>query len=144
MYGISQNSDTKDYIMVFHEGIYCEKCGKKYTNKWCKPCQMNNLKKNFTIWTSGNKIIDDHIQEMQSKFNQYNDIVFEWIPYKQFNDIREIGKDDFAVVYSAIWKNGPLVYDDDKKEYARNKNIVVNLKCLYNSQDITNEFINEV
>src|SRR2546430_11081192 len=70
---------------------FCNKCGEKYTivnYKWCKPCQIDNLKGNFT--TSGNETIDNFIQEMQLKIDKYNDIVFEWIPYNQFSDIKEM------------------------------------------------------
>src|SRR5688572_27714641 len=106
--------------MVFPIKDLCKKCGEKYTNaeyKWCKPCQINNLKGNFKNWTSRNEKIDELIQEMQLKINQYNNIVFEWIPYNQFSDIKEIGRGGFAKVYSAIWKDGPLEYDwNDKKE----------------------------
>ncbi|EXX71020.1 kinase-like domain-containing protein [Rhizophagus irregularis DAOM 181602=DAOM 197198] len=48
---------------------------------------------------------------MQSKINTYNDIVFEWIPYNQFINIKEIGEGGFAKVYLAIWKDGPLQYN---------------------------------
>ena len=47
---------------------------------------------------------------MQLNIDNYHDIVFEWIPYNQFNDIKEIGKSDFITVYSAIWRDGPLRY----------------------------------
>ena len=83
----------------------CERCGEKYTDdfyKWCKPCLINYLKKNFTNWTSGNEKIDDFIQEMQLKIDKYYDKVFEWILYNQFSNIKEIGKDDFTTLYSAI------------------------------------------
>ena len=124
----------------------CKKCGKEYTglfNKWCKPCQIDNLKGNFTNWTSGNEKIDNFIQKMQLKINEWNDIVFEWIPYNQFSDIKEIGRGGFATVYSAIWKDGPLKWNYVDK-YTRKSNYKVALKCLHNSQDITNEFLNEV
>src|SRR3954452_4917481 len=124
---------------------YCKNCGEEYTNisrHWCKPCQIENLKGNFTNWTSGNEKIDELIQEMQLKVNKWNDIVFEWIPYNQFSDIEEIGRGGFATVYSAIWKDGPLKYD--YKQYTRKSNQKVALKCLHNSQNITNEFLNEV
>ena len=97
------------------------------------------------IYYSGNKKIDDLIQEMHLKINGTNNVVFEWIPYNQFNDIKEIGKGDFATVNSAIWKDGPLNYDTYYKEYKRNSiSTKVTLKCLHNSQIITNEFLNEV
>uniref|UniRef100_U9U181 Protein kinase domain-containing protein n=3 Tax=Rhizophagus irregularis TaxID=588596 RepID=U9U181_RHIID len=147
IYGISQDSDTNNFIIVFLNGYYCEKCGKKYTNikyKWCKPCQINNLKNNFTIWTSGNKKIDNLIQETQLKIDHPYKMGLEWIPYNQFSNINEIKKIDSTTVYSAIWKDGPLNYDSNKYEYIRSQNTKVNLKCLHNSQNIINEFLNEV
>ena len=124
----------------------CNNCGEEYTDinyKWCKPCQTNNLKENFTNWTSGNKKIDGFIQDMQLKINKYSDIIFEWIPYNQFSDIKEIGRGGL-VTDSTIWKDGPLRYDGDNKEYAKYSNYKVVLKCLHNSQNITDEFLNEV
>jgi hypothetical protein len=69
-------------------------------------------------------------------------MIFEWIPYDQFNDIKEIGKGGFSTVYSAIWKNGLLSYIGS--EWRRIPNTRVALKCLYNSCDSLDEFINEV
>ena len=94
--------------MVIDEDGFCKNCGEKYTDmyfKWCKPCQADNLKENFTNWTSGNEKIDNFIQEIQLKINEPNSIIFEWIPYNQFNKIKKIGKGDFITVYSATWKN---------------------------------------
>src|SRR3954447_26574984 len=118
----------------------CKNC-EGYTDsfeKWCKPCQINFLKGNFANWTSGNKKIDGFIQEMQLKIDKYNDIVFEWMPYDQFSSIKEIGRGGFATVYSAIWKDGPLKYEYHNREYTRQSNYKVALKCLHNSQNITN------
>ncbi|CAB5393106.1 unnamed protein product [Rhizophagus irregularis] len=145
LYGISQNSDTKDYILVLRNK-YCNKCGECFINKyniWCKSCQINDLEKNFINWTSGNEKINNSIQEMQLEINYYYDTIVEWIPYDQFNDIKELGKDEFATIYSAIWKDGPLQYDENKYEYIRRQGTKVNLK-LYNTQNITSEFLNKV
>ena len=81
---------------------------------------------------------------LQLKINSPWNIMFEWIPYSQFNNIKEISNDSFATTYSAIWKDGPLYYSDIEKEYTRNQNKKVALKCLYNSQNFTDEFSNEV
>ena len=91
-----------------------------------------------------NKKIDNLIQKMHLKINSKNDIVFEWIPYNQFDNIEEISKGDFATIYSATWKNGPLYYDDYYKVYIRKSDKKISLKCLHNSQNITNEFLDEV
>ena len=114
VYGISQNPDTSDYILV-----------------------QNNY-----IWRSGNEKIDDFIQERQLNINYY-DVVFEWIPYNQFYEIRETGKNGSITVYSAIWRNGPLHYDYDY-DYTRDSNKEVALKCLDNLQNPVDSLINEV
>jgi hypothetical protein len=128
------------------EDEYCEKCGKKYTNiyhNWCRPCQINYLKNDFTNWTSGNENIDNFIREMQLKIEYPGDIIFEWIPYDQFNDIKEVGKGGFATIYSAIWKDNLLCWSE--KGYTRNNsNTKVALKCLNNSQSFTSKLLNEV
>jgi serine/threonine protein kinase len=82
---------------------------------------------------------------MQLEICNYKDIIIEWIPYDQFNNIKEIGKGGFATVYSATWMDGPLECDKfDKIELKRRPGRKVALKCLNNSQNITNEFLNEV
>jgi hypothetical protein len=148
MYGISKYPNTNNYLIVFKKYFkesFCEKCRNIYTDaqsKWCRSCQIDYLRQNFTSWTSENKRIDNFIQGMQLKINKPNDIMFEWISYNQFNNIKEIGKGGFAIVYSAIWEDGPLHYDWNK--YTRESNQKVALKCLNNSQNITDEFLNEV
>uniref|UniRef100_U9T5F0 Protein kinase domain-containing protein n=1 Tax=Rhizophagus irregularis (strain DAOM 181602 / DAOM 197198 / MUCL 43194) TaxID=747089 RepID=U9T5F0_RHIID len=90
-------------------------------------------------WTSGNEKIDKFIQERQLNTNFYNDVVFEWIPYNQFNEIKETGKNGSITVYSAIWRNGPLYYN----KYTRDSNKEVALKCLHNLQNPVDFLINE-
>ena len=122
----------------------CKQCGNKYTYewlKWCKPCEINNLEKNFTKWTSGNEQIDDFIQRRQLEIN-YTDVLFEWVSYDQFNDVKEIGKSDLTSIYSAVWRNGPLYYNNG--EWMRKSDEKVALKCFCNSQNITDELLNEV
>ncbi|PKY52726.1 hypothetical protein RhiirA4_470542, partial [Rhizophagus irregularis] len=117
-------------------------CMIKYINiiyKWRRPYRINYIKKNFKIWTSGNKKIDDFIQKVQLKINIWNDTVFEWIPYNKFDDIKEIGKSGYSSVYSATWKDGPLYYDNNSKEWIRKSDKKVILKCL-----MISEFLNVV
>ncbi|CAB5369467.1 unnamed protein product [Rhizophagus irregularis] len=165
IFGISQNPDTKSYIMVLQDkGYYCILCKRKeiYTGKnykWCKQCEINKLRKNFTNWISGNEKIDSYIQEKQLEVSYYNDTIVEWIPYNQFNDIKEIGTHDLITVYSAKWKDGPLVYDKNIGKYKRNPDELVRLKCslfkqesltfferllLLFKENTTNEFLNKV
>ncbi|PKY50921.1 hypothetical protein RhiirA4_467682 [Rhizophagus irregularis] len=124
----------------------CKECSKQYTNvkyKWCKPCKINCLKNNFTNWTSGNEKIDGFIQETQLQVNVYNDIIFEWLPFNQFCNIKKIGKGNFTMtVFSAIWKNGPLNYDYNKMELKRMFNKNVSLNFLQNMS--VDEFLTKV
>ena len=72
-------------------------------------------------------------------------MVFEWIPYNQFSDIKEISRGGFATVYSAIWKGGPLeYYSSISEEYKRKSDYTISLKCLHNSSQNINEFLNKV
>jgi hypothetical protein len=105
------------------------------------------------IWTSGNEKIDKFIQEKQLKIKDHNDVVFEWIPYNQFNEIKETGRNDLITVYSAIWKDGPLYkknakyllnYYNSNNKYTRDSNKEVALKCLHNSTNPIEFVINEV
>ena len=97
------------------------------------------------MWTSGNEKIDDFIQERQLKINNDDDIVFEWIPYNQFNEIKETEKNGLITVYSALWKDGPLYKKHQQdKNYTRDSNKKVALKYLYNLQESIDSLIDEV
>ena len=88
---------------------------------------------------------------MQLETHYYGYMVFEWIPYNQFNEIKETGKNDLITVYSAIWKDGPLIYNDGQlyyqgrdEEYTRNSNEKVALKCLHKTRNPIKFLIDEV
>ncbi|CAB5390787.1 unnamed protein product [Rhizophagus irregularis] len=104
---------------------------------------LKYLEANFTYWTSGNEKIDDFIQERQLKINNYDDIVLEWIPYDQFNEIKETGKNGSVTIYSAIWKDGPLLKEYEWSDYTRDLNKEVALKYLYGSQESIDSLIND-
>jgi hypothetical protein len=119
LFGISQNPDTSDYILV----------------------QNNHINLN---WISGNEKIDNFIQERLLNTTSYYGVVFEWIPYNQFNEIKETSKNGSITVYSAMWKNGPLFYNEQYTKYTRDLNKEVALKCLHNLQNPVDSLINEV
>jgi hypothetical protein len=105
-------NNIMSYSNKYDENDVSKRCGNYMPSGWCKLCQINNLKNNFTNWTSGNETIDNLIQEMQLNINNQNNIV-EWILYDQFYDIKELGKDELTTTYLAIWKNGPLRHNYD-------------------------------
>jgi hypothetical protein len=67
-------------------------------------------------------------------------VIFEWIPYNQIYEIKETGKNGSITAYSAIWKDGPLLYSN----YERDPNKKVVLKYLHNSHSTIEFVINEV
>ncbi|CAB5375071.1 unnamed protein product [Rhizophagus irregularis] len=72
------------------------------------------------------------------KLNNYDDIIFEWIPYNQFINIKEKNKGSFAALYYSKRKDGSLqYYDIDSFE-------TIALKCFYDKPNIINEFLNEI
>jgi hypothetical protein len=106
-------------------------------------CQINCLKNNFTNWTSENETIDDLIRKTHLQINGCNDIIFEWIPYNQFENIKKISKGNFTTkIFSAIWKNGPLNFNCNKMELNRIPDRNVFLKYLQNIN--INEFLTKV
>jgi hypothetical protein len=120
--------------------------------RWCSKLHLRSyLKDNFSSWSSENEEIDDFIQEMQLKTNKKDGVVFEWVPYDQFKEFKEIGKGGFATVYSAIWKDGPLCCDGSNKndpkyfdgKWERLDHETVALKCLDNCTKISKRFLNE-
>ncbi|GES86573.1 kinase-like domain-containing protein [Rhizophagus clarus] len=221
IYGISQNLDTMGYIMVFGD-LYknnCKNCGEIYMDvdyEWCKLCQINRLKDDFTNWSSENeeivkksswvlkifmtkylngypiwevgplyynendkKLIREFDEKValkclynsQNKIDEFLSEVKTYLSDNKDKDIPHIygisqnpdskdyimvlqdgyceqcGQGGFSIIYSAIWKDGPLVYnnyDYEKRGYERIPNKKVALKCLFNSQNITLEFLNEI
>ncbi|EXX56421.1 hypothetical protein RirG_216370 [Rhizophagus irregularis DAOM 197198w] len=107
--------------------------------------RVEYLKDNFKNWTSGNGRIDNFIQEVQLKTEYFgDDIVFEWIPYNQFYEIKETSKNLAITLYSVIWRDGPLDWNKQDNKYARVPNKKVALKRLHYSQNHINFVINEV
>uniref|UniRef100_U9U9I0 Protein kinase domain-containing protein n=1 Tax=Rhizophagus irregularis (strain DAOM 181602 / DAOM 197198 / MUCL 43194) TaxID=747089 RepID=U9U9I0_RHIID len=120
LYGISQNPNTNEYILVQNYSI------------------------NLINWMSRNEKIDNFIQDIQLKINYYSDVIFEWIPYNQFNEIRMTGKNGSITVYSALWNDGPLHYNKKYSNYTRDSNRKVALRCLHGSKNIVEFVINAV
>jgi len=95
-----------------------------YFDKYCERCDKQYTVMEFK-WCESCQTCEDG-KQIDVIVNNYKELV--WIPYNELTDIKEIGKGGFATVYSAIWKN--------------NKKVA--LKCLYNSQNIINNILNEV
>ena len=117
----------------------CNECKQpKNNHNWCRTCVFQ---RNFKNWTSGNDDVDKFIQNTQFKANGRLKIV-EWIEHDRFENIEYLAKGGFGTVFKAIWKDGPLVNNDEKLKIKEKTEVA--LKCLHNSQDITTEFLKEV
>ncbi|RHZ60301.1 hypothetical protein Glove_355g70 [Diversispora epigaea] len=142
---ISDKPDTEETPKVNYKdyGI-CEECGNENTDEeWCLQCNSQHFQQNFGNWTSGNKDIDEIIQESQSNCINYLSFI-EWIPYSKFENIKYIDKGGFGKIYSATWKEGNILkWNLQQKQWERIYEKKVALKSLNNSQNITTGFLNE-
>ena len=58
----------------------CEECSQPNTgHKWCQSCNSKHFQQDFNKWTSGNKEIDEFIQNFQLNATCYEEVL-EWIP----------------------------------------------------------------
>ncbi|CAB4431325.1 unnamed protein product [Rhizophagus irregularis] len=123
----------------------CGECNEPGTGvKWCQPCNAKRFRDNFKNWTSGNKDIDEFIQQSQLNAVHYKKYL-EWIPFENFQDIVYITRGGFGKIYSAEWPGGYIEYWDIKNQkWKRFGNTKVALKSLDNSSCISAEFLDEI
>ena len=129
----------------------CKECKQPKTgyNQWCQSCYGKRFQQNFQNWTSGNHDIDELIQRTQLDAKNERKIL-EWIEYDRFENIEYLAKGGFGTTYKATWKDGYITnWDSENNQWKRHipygkEDLPVALKCLHNSQDITDEFLREV
>jgi hypothetical protein len=123
----------------------CGECNEPGTGEyWCQPCNAKRLKENFKNWTSGNKNIDELIQQSQID-SLWNLKCLEWIPFEKFENVTYLTRGGFSKIYSADWPEGNIYYwDIENQEWIRESDIKVVLKSLDNSSNISSDFLNEV
>src|ERR1041384_1914854 len=110
---------------------------------WCKECVPSCL---IEGWSSGNSEIDNFIKD--TIYNvKYQSKKLEWVPFDRFEDIKQIGEGGFAKVYSAKWIDGQANYErqvDGSWKKSEPKPIIVALKRLNGSQNMSPDYLNEV
>ena len=109
----------------------------------CLTCRPKHFQKNFNKWTSGNEVIDKLIQDNQFLAKRYG--LLEWIPYNKFTNIKYIAEGGFAKVHSATWIDGQIKkWSQFSNDWRRDGSMTIALKVLNNSENISEDFLNEV
>ncbi|GBB85343.1 hypothetical protein RclHR1_01190019 [Rhizophagus clarus] len=123
----------------------CGECNEPGTGQnWCQPCNAKRFKDNFENWTSGNKVIDEFIQQSQLNAVYYAKCL-EWIPFEKFQNITYIAEGGFGKIYSAELPEGVIEYwDIENQKWNRFIFDKYALKSLKNSSDICPDFLNEI
>ncbi|GBC10659.1 hypothetical protein RclHR1_09800003 [Rhizophagus clarus] len=122
----------------------CEFCNQKcLAITYCEYCIQNYLKANFSNWTSGNNDIDNLIQRCQIE-SLVPDMIIEWIPYNNLQNIKYLTKGGFSEIYTATWINGGyLEWDSKKQQLIKFGNYNVVLKELENVESATRSWFEE-
>src|SRR5688572_25450504 len=117
----------------------CPTCNRHNTSySWCQLCDPKLLTEG---WTSGNETLDELIKVTQLKSSSYNNkYYFEWISYNDLTNIEKLGEGWYSTIYKATWLNGEKNTDGIKRI---SKDRTVALKTFHNSQNISDEFLNE-
>src|SRR3954454_3045058 len=121
--------------VLYNEGTKrtCENCNQKcLATLYCEHCVRNYLKSNFPNWTSGNYDIDNLIQKCQIETSRPN-VIVEWIPYNNLQNIKYLTKGGFSEIYTTDWIGGAYEeWDSKNKQLKRFGSHNVVLKRLEN------------
>jgi hypothetical protein len=141
---------TKNYDrdkVNFNSGIkrICENCNQQcLATLYCEYCVRNYLKENFSNWTSGNDDIDNLIKKCQMETTRPN-VIVEWIPYSNLENIKYLTKGGFSEIYTADWINGEYdEWDSEKQQLIRGGTVNVILKRLENVESASQHWFEEV
>lgn len=125
----------------------CKNCAKYDTNNtwWCKPCNAERFREDFSKWTSGNEFVDKFIQNAQLSARNREEVI-EWIPYEKFQNVEYIAQGGFSKIFKADWPKGRIICSGIKttKWWREDRTIQVALKSINDSRNIIKEFLEEV
>ena len=145
---INKTYDTNKVLFNEGEKRICENCNQEcLATLYCEHCVRNYLKANFSNWTSGNDDIDNLIRKCQMETLMPN-LVIEWIPYNNLQNIKYLTKGGCSEIYTAGWINGCYFEWDSKKQQlirqleSRSQGVV--LKRLDNIENANQNWLEEV
>jgi len=124
------------------ECVHCRE--KRYSDRFCENCIRLQLQNLFGNWTSENQIVDKFIQKCQMTSSLPTQIM-EWIPYDEFENVKDLTSGGFSTIYTATWTKGRIFdYDENVKEFIYFGTQKVVLKSLHGSNKIGEKFFKEV
>ncbi|PKC51233.1 kinase-like protein, partial [Rhizophagus irregularis] len=98
---------------------------------------------NFSNWTSGNDNIDNLIQKCQLE-TLHPQMIIEWIPYNNLQNISYLTEGGFSKVYTASWIDGSYdEWNSKKQQLKRLGRQYVILKKLENIENANNSWFEE-
>ena len=123
------NFELNSALKGWGNSLKCNRCEKeRFSRIFCKNCIVLMLKSKK--WDSGNTYINSYIGRHQINM-PFPRFVMEWIPSDQFDNLTEIGKGGFTLVFKAIWKNGRThSYNEHDQVFTRTPPREVVIKVL--------------
>ena len=141
------NKDYDYYKIILNKETkrICENCKDEcLATLYCEHCVRNYLKENFSNWTSGNCDIDNLIQKCQMETLR-PDMIVEWIPYNNLQNIKYLTKGGCSEIYTADWIDGYYnKWDNQKRQLKRFGVQRVILKKLENVESANRSWFEEV
>jgi hypothetical protein len=141
------NKDHDHFTILFNngEGRICEDCYHEcLAISYCEHCLRNFLKTKFSDWTSGNIDIDNLIQKCQME-SCAPDMIVEWIPYNNLQNVKYLTKGGFSKIYTAVWIDGCYnEWDPREKELKKFGAQEVILKKLEIAESTNRSWFEEV
>ncbi|CAB4441240.1 unnamed protein product [Rhizophagus irregularis] len=132
--------------VLFNEGKrrICENCNQVcLATLFCEYCVRNNLKVNFSNWTSNNDEIDNLIRKCQME-TLGPDYIIEWIPYDNLQNIKYLTEGGISKIYRADWIGGNYdEWDMEKNQLKRFGTFEVILKSLENVESASHSWFEE-
>ncbi|CAB4424249.1 unnamed protein product [Rhizophagus irregularis] len=147
IYGINRLIRGYDRDKIFYNSgskRICENCKQEcLATSYCEFCVRIYLKANFSNWTSGNVSIDNLIQKCQMETLKPN-VIIEWVPYNNLENISYLTKGGFSEIYTADWIDGRYEeWDSKKQQLKRFGRLKVILKGLENVESANKSWFEE-
>ncbi|POG71931.1 kinase-like domain-containing protein [Rhizophagus irregularis DAOM 181602=DAOM 197198] len=144
---IRLNNESYDRDKIrFNSGTrrICENCNQKcLATLYCEYCVQNYLKSNFSNWTSGNNVIDNLIKNCQMETLRPN-VIIEWIPFNNLENIKYLTKGGFSEIYTADWIDGKYnEWNSKEQQLIRYGTQAVILKELKNVENASQSWFEE-